>query len=206
MTLRCTASPTRSGRPVAIARLHGWKWFICERGCANVAYTGKANRAGASYGDANGDGEDEVWGVLYDMSVEDEETLDRYEHVDWAAPETDTETSQESRGVELVEFAGVRPTEQGKGHHNKVYVQAEIMEWKAKEWEGQQQRHWVTVLVYVDEYRLADGEIRENYIGRMNRGIQEAVALGLSEEWVARVVRPWVPEGIDPPPGFVGVI
>lgn len=86
-------------------------------------------------------------------------------------------------------------------------MDAEIVEWKTKEWRDRQQElRWAKVLVYVDEYRTTEGPIRENYIGRMNRGIKEAVALGLSKQWVEKVVRPQVPDGIDAPEGFVGVI
>lgn len=213
MTIRCTATSERSGQPIAIARLHGWKWFICERGCANVAYTGQTSKRKAEIEGLNGaNGGDEVWGVLYDMSIEDEETLDRYEHVDWSAPEAEksegASTESSGRGTRLQDLpAIVRPNEQGKGHHNKVYVDAEIVEWKTKEWRDRQQElRWAKVLVYVDEYRTTEGPIRENYIGRMNRGIKEAVALGLSKQWVEKVVRPQVPDGIDAPEGFVGVI
>ncbi|KAK5057758.1 hypothetical protein LTR84_011759 [Exophiala bonariae] len=213
MTIRCTSTPERSGQPIAIARLHGWKWFICERGCANVAYTGNVGRLEAEDGPkVDASGGDEVWGVLYNMSIEDEETLDRYEHVDWSAPEAEpskessNEISSDGRGFQSL-LVMARPNEQGTGHHNKVYVNAEIVEWKIKGWRDQQQDlRWARVLVYVDEYRITEGAIRENYIGRMNRGIKEAVTLGLSKEWVEKVVRPQVPDGIDALEGFVGVI
>ncbi|KAJ4299778.1 hypothetical protein N0V90_005024 [Kalmusia sp. IMI 367209] len=110
MSLRCTADPVRSSRPVAIARLHGWKWIICGRG-------GNEDKA-------EDEEEDEVWGVVYDLDSADEQTLDTYEGVDWAAPRTMTTTKD---GVE-------RPTEQGVGRHNKVYLEVEIVQWKAGEW------------------------------------------------------------------------
>ncbi|KAF1958046.1 hypothetical protein CC80DRAFT_39509 [Byssothecium circinans] len=125
------------------------------------------------------------------MSIEDEKILDGYEGVDGAARETGLEE---------------RPTEQGEGRHNKLYLEVEIEEWKSRTWQEKlgSMRKRVKVLVYPDEYRPERGTIRQNYIGRMNRAIREAVALGLSEEWVERVVRPWVPEGIEAPEGYVG--
>lgn len=64
----------------------------------------------------------------------------------------------------------------------------------------------VRVLFYVDERHTGESTIREDYIGCMNRGIQEALQLGLSQESVDKVVRPHVPQGIDAPAGFVGEI
>lgn len=192
MALRCTASPTRSALPLAIARLRGWKWIICHRGCANVVYSGKI-----------GDGGDEVWGVVYDMAIEDEEILDRYEGVDWAAPEAVGDSSPLSRGWGADDHRE-RPTEQGIGHHNKAYLEVEIVEWKVKSWEERLGRHGVGVLVYVDEYRVEEGPVRESYIGRMNRGIREALDLGLSAKWFDEFVRPFIPEGVEAPEGFVG--
>lgn len=200
MALRCTSTPTRSALPLAIARLRGWKWIICHRGCANVVFTGNV-------GEGDGKDGDEVWGVVYDMSVEDEETLDRYEGVDWAAPEAVNSELGVGVGAQRAwgrEVDRERPSEQGAGHHNKVYLDVEIVEWKVEGWEEQLGRHGVRVLVYVDEYRTEEGPVRPSYIGRMNRAIREALDLGLSADWVANVVRPCVPDGVEAPEGFVG--
>ncbi|PVH94888.1 hypothetical protein DM02DRAFT_601767 [Periconia macrospinosa] len=183
MKLRCTSTPDRSSRPLAIARLPGWRWYIDQRGCANISKTNTEN--------------DEVWGTIYDMSVEDEKTLDAYEGVDWSAPLA----TEDGLGTNVV-----RPTEQGIGRHNKVYVKVEVVHWRDESW---RERLWQNdkqfmALAYPDEYRKEPGMIRPNYIGRMNRAIQEAVALGLSQEWIAKVVRPSVPEGIEAPEGYVG--
>ncbi|EKM82448.1 hypothetical protein AGABI1DRAFT_117923 [Agaricus bisporus var. burnettii JB137-S8] len=50
---------------LGIARLADWKWFICEKGYANVV---------RSPGD-------EVWGLVYEISEADEQKLDGYENV-----------------------------------------------------------------------------------------------------------------------------
>ena len=62
----------------------------------------------------------------------------------------------------------------------------------------------VKVLTYVDELRTGEGPILRNYIGRMNRGIEESVALGLPRSWVDQVMRRWVTPGIFPERGYVG--
>ena len=62
----------------------------------------------------------------------------------------------------------------------------------------------VTVLAYVDELRTGEGPIIHNYVGRMNRGIEESVALGLPRSWVDKVMRRWVVPGIFPDHGYIG--
>ena len=54
----------------------------------------------------------------------------------------------------------------------------------------------IKALVYVDEYRVGSGKINAEYIGRMNRGIEESVKLGLPERWVESVMRQWIPPDI----------
>lgn len=186
MKIRCTSTPDRSSTPIAIARLPRWRWYIDQRGCANISQTQNES--------------DEVWGVIYNLSPEDEKILDGYEGVDWAAPPATVDKSE----YEVVS----RPTTQGKGRHNKVYVKVHPMVWKDDAWKERLQSphddEQITVLVYPDEYRKEKGTVRPDYIGRMNRAIREAVVLGLSEEWIAQVVRPVVPEGIEAPEGYVG--
>ncbi|PSN67716.1 hypothetical protein BS50DRAFT_492751 [Corynespora cassiicola Philippines] len=157
MSIRCKSAP-RSSIPIAVARLRGWKWHICERGSANIVYTGGVGL------------QNETWGLVYDLDVEDEKLLDYWEGVDWQAP------------------------------------QAEIVRWNSKEWEDRLGKENVRarMLVYVDEYRTWDGYIRPSYAGRMNRGIREAIEFGLSEEWVANVLRQWVMQGVEAPEGFAG--
>jgi hypothetical protein len=62
----------------------------------------------------------------------------------------------------------------------------------------------VKVLAYVDELRTGEGRILQNYVGRMNRAIEESVALGVPKRWVDRVMRRWVVPGIFPEHGYVG--
>jgi hypothetical protein len=62
----------------------------------------------------------------------------------------------------------------------------------------------VKVLTYVDELRTGEGPIIRNYVGRMNRGIEESVALGLPRSWVDKVMRRWVVPGIFPEYGYIG--
>ncbi len=63
----------------------------------------------------------------------------------------------------------------------------------------------IRALVYVDEFRTMPGKIVQEYIGRMNRGIEESVKLGLPQSWVDNVMRKFIPSGIHVDDhGYVG--
>lgn len=84
MHYRCLDSPATSAVPVAIARLDGWKWVICERGYANIVPL--AQELEAHNADTDADART-VWGVLYNMTPGDEKVLDQYEgHDEWRNP------------------------------------------------------------------------------------------------------------------------
>ncbi|KAK5013992.1 hypothetical protein LTR60_003581 [Cryomyces antarcticus] len=51
----------------------------------------------------------------------------------------------------------------------------------------------ITALVYVDLHRTAPSEPRAEYVYRMNRGIDDALALGVPERWINKVLRPYIP-------------
>lgn len=50
----------------------------------------------------------------------------------------------------------------------------------------------VSALVYVDGLRTAEGGIRDEYVPRMNRGIEDAVEKGVPESYVEKYLRPFV--------------
>lgn len=183
MRSRCKYNPEISGVPLAIGRLNGWRWIICERGYANVVRCGRDNDA------VDGDDvEDEnaVYGVIYSMTELDELFLDGYEGVDADAPDTSSDSSIDPE---------IRPAEQGSGCYNKWYLPVTVTEWVDERtrdsYSGQQK---LSVLVYVDEYRCGESLPKKEYISRMNRGIREAASLGLSQRWVDKVVRRYIPE------------
>lgn len=237
MSLRCTYTHL-SSIPIAVARLPNWKWFIQKRGCANIRPIAKADaklknrqlpfhaegtdqvenwqvqsESRGDSGDQNDKQEDEeedeeVWGILYALHSADVAILDTYEGVDPDAP-----ASMSSYETPLMSNSQ-RPKEQGKGRHNKVYLDVHIVMWvlhkpeNKLELEHQNQYYQgartVRALVYIDEGDIEEGAVRENYVGRMNRGIREAVALGLSSEWVRRTMRRRVVEGVEAEEGYVG--
>ncbi|EYE97663.1 gamma-glutamylcyclotransferase family protein, partial [Aspergillus ruber CBS 135680] len=181
MRMRCTNNPALSGNPVAIGRLEGWRWIICEAGYANVLPP-RELRVEEQVKATTVDDGCKVWGVLYEMAPEDEFLLDGYENVD------------HSSGLASIDLGGVRPREQGEGHYNKWYLPATITMWldgeqeKARGGGGKE-----IVLVYVDEKRVRMGPPKEEYVGRMNRAIREAEELGVDRVWVRDVMRRFIP-------------
>ncbi|PGH16941.1 hypothetical protein AJ80_05009 [Polytolypa hystricis UAMH7299] len=210
MRQRCIHDPDISSKPVALARLDGWKWLICERGYANVDNNNNDNRTITAQVDGVREEESKedvvVYGVLYNMTEADESELDGYEGIDRAAPR-----APENGPVDRK----TRPREQGSGEYNKWYIHVTVTKWLDEEQKGK----WGAVatavgddgsngdddiqrvLVYVDEMHVQDGPPKKEYIGRMNRGIREAVGLGLPSDWVEKVMRKYIPEGPDA--GFV---
>ncbi|KAL4991750.1 hypothetical protein BDW68DRAFT_173689 [Aspergillus falconensis] len=195
MRMRCIQNPTLSGHPVALAALDSWRWLICQPGYANVVPP-----AGLRVGLQITEGNDApksvsksiphggVYGVLYELSGDDERVLDGYEGVHHLA-----EDSTEGEKVSLK----IRPKEQGNGDYNKWYVDARVVEWLDEEYRERNGLQGVggevKVLVYVDELRVKVGKPKEEYIPRMNRAIREAVELGFPEDWAEEVMRPSIP-------------
>ncbi|KAJ9606657.1 hypothetical protein H2200_008665 [Cladophialophora chaetospira] len=204
MSIRLQHSPS-SSIPIGIARLDSYAWIICERGYANVVALPESNAARD---------ENTVWGVLYNMHPVDEVRLDMYEgHNEARNPNpvanSDPQTQQ------------IKRFEQGGWDYNKHYLPVTVTKWlrDPKEygidvpgWSGAEPAqgevngevhvptgsHNTTVraLVYVDEFRTTPGVIVDEYIGRMNRGIEESVKLGLPQSWVDSVMRKYITPGI----------
>ena len=129
-------------------------------------------------------GEMGVYGVLYEMDEGDEGLLDGYEAIDHASP-----AAVPGPGIKI------RPKEQGIGDYNKWYLDATIVEWLDEtQKEKRSGRDVQRVLVYVDEERVEESCPNEEYIPRMNRGIREAVQLGLSRVWVDAVMKRFIPD------------
>lgn len=195
MSLRLRHSPS-SSEPVAIARLDSHAWIICERGYANVVAVSPA--------DAPVTDDTTVWGVLYNMDAVDEARLDMYEgHNEARNPEPQINPDPHTQLV--------KPYLQGGWDYNKHYLPMTVTKWlrdpnqygvSVPGWtpdsSSAQHNHNTTVrgLVYVDEFRTAPGKIVYEYIGRMNRAIDEGVALGMPRAWVDKVMRPFIPLGI----------
>ncbi|KIX02500.1 uncharacterized protein Z518_08441 [Rhinocladiella mackenziei CBS 650.93] len=187
-----------SSIPVAIARLDNHEWIICERGYANVVALPPSDVAT----DAN-----TVWGVLYNMSAEDEAILDGYEGYNEArnpTPVLNPDPATQSIKRHL----------QGGWDYNKHFLPMTVTKWlrdpneygvRVPNWSPAAEHNTtIRALVYVDEFRTGKGQIGANYTGRMNRGIDESVSLGLPQSWVDNVLRKFIRKDIYPQDGYVG--
>lgn len=173
---------------------------------------GKGQRppSNALQADAEEDDDDDVvWGIIYNLTPTSESILDEYEgHDGFRNP---TPTPNPSPDPEEVRR---KPFLQGEWDYNKLYLPVRVTKWlrpreldgftpaspvaesglEVRECEGENE---ITALIYVDEIRMASGAVRPEYVGRMNRAIRQGVELGLPGEWVERVMRRWIVEGVE---------
>lgn len=189
MRSRCAFHPSLSAKPVAFARLDSWRWFICNRGYANVLPPEELRIVHGGEREAVADGsdvpqsgeEDTVYGILYEMARDDERLLDGYEGVD-----RESKRAWEDGKIPV----SVRPREQGDGEYNKWYLEAKVTEWldeEQKRLRGGEKGQ--VVLVYVDEKSLSVGSSKKEYVFRMDRAIREAQELGFPKKWADEVMR-----------------
>ena len=106
----------------------------------------------------------EVWGIVYTLTPEDEANLDINEGV----PESYTKEDLE------VEFWATNSTDTTIDTKNE-------------------ESKTVKALVYVDRTRTEPDTPRTEYIYRMNRGIDDALRLGVPKEYVDVVMRKFIP-------------
>lgn len=53
------------------------------------------------------------------------------------------------------------------------------------------------MLVYIDRKRVTDDKPKEEYVYRMNRGIDDAITMGVPVAYVKEVMRPFIPAEED---------
>lgn len=151
---------------------------------------------GTEKGGKEGDYRNEVWGMMYSLEENDEKLLDEREGVPvayrkewiecefWTVPEAaaSSSSSASSRGGEEEE---VGKNEDGSTleEEKKKRKPADITKRPGKE----------KMLVYINREMTDEGEIRKEYISRMNCGIKDAVKEGLPTEYVEQVLRRWIP-------------
>jgi hypothetical protein len=152
---------------LGIARLRAYKWIINDRGYANVVPSTSTSTPNhqAKKKQAH-DYKTEVYGLVYSLQPSDEARLDKNEGVPVAYTK------------ELLEcdFWASDSTE------HKLDTSKPPSE-KAKK-----------MLVYIDRKRTEPSTPRQEYVYRMNRGIKDAVRLGVPEGYVSGVMRSFIPE------------
>lgn len=120
-----------------------------------------------------------VWGLVYTLTAADEAQLDRNEGVPVAYTKECMECDVFPCSSSLLSSLAVEEeVEEGEGEQRQ---------------RGGEKRR---VLVYIDRIRATPGYApRDEYVGRMNRGIADAVARGVPRAYVEGVLRRYIPEG-----------
>ena len=161
MSLRCPHSTY-----LGLARLRGYRWIINERRYANVV---EISRGSKTHGTGEGD---VVWGLVYELTAEDEARLDVNEGV----PDAYT---KEIMGVEFW----------AKGEIDGELLEGDVMIDLHKKPKSRD------ALVYIDRRRTSgDLAPKKEYVHRMNMGIADALKEGVPQAYVDKVLRKWIPE------------
>lgn len=148
MSVRCPSSPY-----LGIAKLSHWRWIICNRGYANIVHSSA----------------DEVWGMVYALSLADEERLDMIEGV-----------ATGSYGKQMLTIE-LRKEVEGKNGDVKQPGQEVLAE-------------EVVALGYVSERWVDEARPKEEYVHRMNMGVCDALEKGMPVAYVEKYIRPFIPE------------
>ncbi|KAH7158083.1 hypothetical protein B0J13DRAFT_618124 [Dactylonectria estremocensis] len=168
MKRRCPGS-----KFIGCARLSHYRWQINERGYANVV-------------EAEGHWVD---GLVYEIDEADESRLDINEGVSKNAYTKRYMTVLLNRAQSPLYR---RPTAWivDKGGPAKVRLLAEAEGQK----ESEHPQHWEqNVLVYVSLNYIVDSKPKEEYIKRINFGVNDAKALGVGDDYVTNCIRPFIP-------------
>lgn len=182
MSKRCPSS----GTPIAIAKLNSWFWIISERGYANLIPMPPA----PVHLDTDAT---TVWGIVYNLTPEDESTLDMYEG--WSSQDKGSPNP-------IAACRSWKPFEQGNATYNKMYLPVKVEKWLVQDpksalgiSEDEYDNNIIRSLVYVDEHSVLPGRIKPSYIRRMSRSARECIAMGVPERWVNNM---FSQHGIDP--------
>ncbi|KAJ4362993.1 hypothetical protein N0V83_010110 [Neocucurbitaria cava] len=174
MRIRCPTSTY-----LGIARLNNYKWLINDRGYANVVEVPKSQRHHPQKDNTTtGKYSNVVFGLVYTLQPSDEQRLDKNEGVPIAYTKEllpcDFWSSSPSSS----------PSTTSPHHHHKVDTS------KPPTTAGRE------MLVYIDRERVTPDEPKEEYIYRMNKGIADAVDMGVPERYVEEVMRKFIPEPV----------
>lgn len=167
--------------------------MIYQRGFANIVEVDSYKEEGTEKGEEEGDYRNQVWGMMYSLEEEDEKLLDEREGVPvayrkewiecefWTVPEAAASSSSSSSS-------------------SREEVSKEVVKKEVDEEETKRKPADITkrpgkekMLVYINREMTDEGEIRKEYISRMNCGIKDAVKEGLPREYVEQVLRRWIP-------------
>ena len=138
MAKRCPSSNL-----LGLAKLDKWLWIISQRHYANIVASP----------------DDHVYGLVFELTPEDEAELDVYEGVPTA--------------------------------YVKRYMEVEMVQKVGKP--EPQNTEMVEALIYIDFERTGESWPYPEYIGRMNKGIDDSMKLGLPASYVEKYIRKFIP-------------
>ena len=151
---------------LGVARLNNYRWIINDRGYANIIEVSKdPTTRECEYSSPTKDSnyENVVFGLVYSLEAEDEKRLDRNEGVPIAYTKEDLSCDFWSSDTS-----------------HKVDTSKQLYERR-------------DLLVYIDRKRMTPDKPRKEYIYRMNRGIDDALEMGVPEQYVRNVMREFIP-------------
>ncbi|KAF2002237.1 hypothetical protein P154DRAFT_431343 [Amniculicola lignicola CBS 123094] len=155
---------------LGVARLEGYRWIINGRGYANVVEVSSPEEEEVS-GEEN-KYKNVVFGLVYTLRAKDEEELDKNEGVPVAYTK---------------EYLACDFWADPKSPRKPGWVDITKPPTKEK----------VEMLVYIDRERVDEARPKKEYVYRMNRGIEDAVRLGVPQGYVEEVMRRFIPEEGD---------
>ena len=116
-----------------------------------------------------------IYGLIYNLTPADVATLDVNEGVPYAY----------TKEIMAVEFWS---SLNGVSNISRSH-------WEKSD--GAKPGEIINVLVYIDRQGIQDAKAKEEYIYRMNKGIADAVALGVPTDYVEEYIRPFIPPTIS---------
>jgi hypothetical protein len=186
--------PNKTYKPVAIAKLDNFSWFINNRGYANIMPVATprkqddvANQAILPPGPETKDGlrvrlveaapSAEVWGLLYWLNSEEIARLDECEG--YSAARRGGRTSGRA-------LSRIRSHKQGTCSYNKLTLTVQIT--KVLGSQSNLRLRKVKALCYVDENDTRLGRMTERYYPRLQAAVIEAKESGVPKNWLKAVV------------------
>ena len=165
MATRCPES-----RYVGIAKLHGWRFQINDRGFANVVPSRH----------------DCVEGLVYRLNLNDEANLDRNEGVPTAYQKRNLDIEVFTTPIEHVARAVpqlVKDLEASESYGTPFPLQDQSLTLSGQ---------YTKALIYVSTNHVQEGRPRDEYIDRMNAGIIDARKLGVSDRYIRHHLRRYI--------------
>lgn len=173
MQIRCPSS-----QYLGIARLSGYKWIINDRGYANVVEitnttTSSSDSQTQTQSKNKGKKENyqnEVYGLVYTLFSSDESRLDQNEGVPIAYTK---------ENLPCTFWATPEPPSSPESPHGTIDV-------------SKPPTAEMDMLVYIDRKRVEPATPRDEYVYRMNRGIDDALKVGVPKGYVEQVMRRFI--------------